>query len=86
MGFNPFAIGDSKEFKKQMPSQFAKYRTELDNSFEDAKRQFDKETHESLTRKPIKTKDLPKIINPVKVILACFLFSGFKKTVDRLVR
>ena len=60
--------------------------SKLDFDFEDACRSFDKETHESMTRKPIKTKDLPKVINPTKVIVATLLITGFKKTVDRLVR
>ena len=47
---------------------------------------FDQETHESMTRKPIKTKDLPKIVNPAKIVVATLLITGFKKTVDRLVR
>ena len=85
MGFNPFAIRDADNFRKKMYSGQSK-ASKLDRDFEDAKRMFDQETHESLTRKQIKTKDLPKMVNPTKVIVATLLITGFKKTVDRLVR
>ena len=64
----------------------AKERTQFDNAFQDAVNRFDKETHESMTREAIKTKDVVKMVQPWRVLVACFLISGFKKTVDRLVR
>ena len=83
MGFNPFAIGEADDFRKQMGK---KPVSKFEMDFEEAKRMFDSETHESMTRKPIKTKDLPKIMNPAKVVLATLLITGMKKSVDRLVR
>ena len=83
MGFNPFAIGEAENFRKHLGRQKV---SKLEYDFEDAKKLFDQQTHESMTRKPIKTKDLPKVMNPAKVVLATLLITGLKKSVDRLVR
>ena len=83
-GYNPFKIREADAYRKQM-SGWKKY-SKLDANFEDAKRKFDSETQESLTREHIKTKDVVKMVKPVRVIVACFLISGFGKIVKRLVR
>ena len=38
-----------------------------------------------MTRKPLKMKDVKEMVDPKKVIGACLLVSGVKKTVDRIV-
>ena len=58
----------------------------LKDEFKRAEKEFDEQTHESMTRKPIQTEDVKKMVDPAKVVVACLLLSGVKKTVDRLVR
>lgn len=60
--------------------------TLLNESFESAKKWFDSQQHESMTRKPLNNDEVKKMLDPKKVIFACLLISGVKKTVDRLVR
>ena len=58
----------------------------LNSSFESAKSLFDGQTHESMTRKPLSTEDVKKMVDPRKVIAVCILISGAKKTVDCIVK
>jgi hypothetical protein len=39
-----------------------------------------------MTREQIKTKDVIKMVNPIKVFFGCLILSGAKKSVDRAVR
>jgi hypothetical protein len=57
----------------------------LNESFESAKNWFDGQEHESMTRKPLKTDTVKKMVNPKIVIAACLMISGAKQAVDRLV-
>ena len=45
----------------------------MDDDFEDAKRKFDSETHESLTRDRIEDKDALKMMKPWRMLLACMM-------------
>jgi len=39
-----------------------------------------------MARRPMKDKDVVKMVNPGKVILGCLVLGGLKKTVDRMVK
>lgn len=58
----------------------------LNEDFESAKKMFDGQTHESMTRKHLSTDDVKKMVDPKVIVCACLLISGVKKTVDRLVK
>ena len=66
--------------------QFHGKSTDLNNQFESAKKWFDDQTHESMTRKPLSTEDVKKMVDPRIVIGACLLITGAKKGVDQMVR
>jgi len=57
----------------------------LNESFESAKRWFDSQEHESMTRKPLNTETVKKMVNPKIVIAVCLLISGTKQAVDRII-
>ena len=59
---------------------------QLNHEFESAKSWFDSQTHESMTRKPLDTEDVKKMVDPKKVIGACLLSFGAKKAVDVIVK
>ena len=61
-------------------------KSEKDRDFEAAKQWFDSQERDSLRRKPMKSKEVAKMVGPARVIAGCILLSGTKKTVDRLVR
>ena len=76
-------------FKIKRDSHAAEFHgkdTQLNDEFEKAKSIFDSQTHESMNRKPIKIKDVKKMVDPKKVIASILFISGVKKTVDVLVR
>jgi len=39
-----------------------------------------------MTRKPLKTKDVVQMVNPVVLIGGCVFMVGLKKTVDKLCK
>ena len=76
---NPFRIRDYKTFDKAPNKAF-------DQSFESAKKWFDSQTHESMTRDTMQNKDFFKIL-PIKqvALLLTFLF-GTKKAAYAIVK
>ena len=56
--YNPFVIRDYANFDKEPTSKSEK-------RYAEAKKHFDEQTHESMTRKPMKNKDFKKVL-PIK--------------------
>ena len=77
---NPFLIRDWKKLRSDyVPS-------ELEKSFEDAKKFFDSQTHESMTRDTIKNKDFYKIFNLKKAAMVLGFLFGTNKVVAKAIR
>jgi len=77
--FNPFVIRDYKTFDKDPSKQ-------IDQSFMSAKRWFDSQTHESMTRRSMQNKDFKNMI-PIKAVAFFFTFLfGTNKAVCSLVK
>ena len=66
--------------------EFHGFNQEINQSFDSAQEWFDKRTHESMTRKPLSTEAVKKMVNPKVVLGSLILISGCKKSVDLLVR
>ena len=58
----------------------------MNEEFDRAKDWFDKRTHESMTRKPLESEEVAKMMNPKIVIAGCLGIAATKKAVDRMVR
>ena len=57
----------------------------LNQGFEDAKKVFDSQSHESMTRKHLTTDEVKRMVDPKIVIATCLFMTGVKKTVDKIV-
>ena len=86
--FEAFLKGHSmfKINRENHAKEFHGRSKQLNDEFESAKGWFDKQTHESMTRKHLSSEDVQKMVDPKKVIGACLLSFGVKKVVDVVVK
>ena len=62
-----------------------KARTEMDNLFDDAEREFKKRSNESINRAKLNNKDAFKMVNPFLLGFGFLTLGGLKKGVDAFV-
>jgi len=61
------------------------YKKEIDHDFDDAKREFDKETKESMDRGVLPAHEVFKMLPYTQIVFGLVGLSGLKKLVDIVV-